>query len=307
MGHSIEAARRRYAEELRFTAKVCSRAVIEAFATVPRERFLGPGPWRVLSPMAMANYWTTEDADPRHLYHDVLIAIDEGRRLNNGQPSLWARIYDQLELSRGDHVVHVGAGTGYYSAILAEIVGRAGRVTAIEVDPILAARAEENLADAWPQATVKAADGFIFCPHQPADVIVVNAGVTHFSSVWLDALAAENGRLLVPLTNAERWGCFLMITRQAGDPRRYAARFVGRVGIIPCVGGRDPAAEERLTAASARGDFTAIRSLRRPPDTPDDTCWLAGEGWWLSTAQLRLKQLRLKPRQAAAVGNSSVR
>jgi hypothetical protein len=54
---SIEEARRRYAEELRFTAKVGSCAVIEAFAIVPRERFFGPGPWRVLSPMAAAEYW----------------------------------------------------------------------------------------------------------------------------------------------------------------------------------------------------------------------------------------------------------
>jgi protein-L-isoaspartate(D-aspartate) O-methyltransferase len=225
MRHSIEEARQRYAEELRFTAQVGSRAVVEAFAMVPRERFLGPGPWRVLSPMAMLEYWTTEDADPRHLYHDVLIAIDEERRLNNGQPSLWARMYDQLELSRGGHVVHIGAGTGYYSAILAEIVGRAGRVTAIEVDPTLAARATENLATAWPQATVVAAGGFRFQPDQPAGAIVVNAGVTHLSSDWLDALAAENGRLLVPLTNAERWGCFLMITRQTGDatPRGWPA------------------------------------------------------------------------------------
>jgi protein-L-isoaspartate(D-aspartate) O-methyltransferase len=282
MPDSIEEARQRYAEELRFTAKVGSRAVVEAFASVPRERFLGPGPWRVLSPMAVSEYWTTEDADPRHLYHDVLIAIDEERRLNNGQPSLWARMYDQLELSRGDHVVHIGAGTGYYSAILAEIVGRAGRVTAIEVDPTLAARATENLATAWPQATVVSADGFRFQPDQPVGAIVVNAGVTHLSSVWLDALAAENGRLLVPLTNAEWWGCFLMITRQTGD--RYAARLAGRVGMIPCVGGRDPVAEERLKAALARGDFAAIRSLRRAPEEPDDTCWLAGEGWWLSTA-----------------------
>jgi protein-L-isoaspartate(D-aspartate) O-methyltransferase len=284
MRHSIEAARQSYAEELRFTAKLRARPVIDAFAAVPRERFFGPGPWRILSPMAMSEYWTTEDADPRHLYHDVLIAIDEARRLNNGQPSLWARMYDQLELSRGDHVVHVGAGIGYYSAILADIVGIAGRVTAIEIDPMLAARAKQNLAAAWPQATVVAADGFLFQPDRPADAIVVNAGVTHFSPVWLDALAAENGRLLVPLTNAERWGGFLIITRRAGDSCRYPARFIGRVGIIPCVGERDPAAEERLSAALARGDFTAIRSLRRAPDEPDHTCWLAGEGWWLSTA-----------------------
>ena len=284
MRHSIEEARQHYAEELRFTAKLGSRVVIDAFATVPREHFFGPGPWRVLSPMALGEYWSTEDADPRHLYHDVLIAIDEARRLNKGQSSLWARMYDQLELSRGDHVIHVGAGTGYYSAILAEIVGPAGRVTAIEIDPILAARAKENLATAWPQTTVITADGFRFQPDGPADAIIVNAGVTHFSSVWLDALASENGRLLVPLTNAEWWGYFLMITRQAGDPDRYAARFAGRVGMIPCVGGRDPAMEERLTAGLAKGDFTAIRSLRRAPEEPDHTCWLGGEGWWLSTA-----------------------
>ena len=205
MVDAIVEARQRYAEELRFTARVGSRAVVDAFATVPRERFVGPGPWRILSPMAIAEYWTTDDADPRHLYHDVLVAIDEERRLNNGQPSLWARMYDHLELSRGAHVVHVGAGTGYYSAILAEIVGGAGRITAIEIDPALAARATENLA-AWWQATVVAADGFTFRPDRPADAIIVNAGVTHFSSAWLDALATQNGRLLVPLTNAERWG-----------------------------------------------------------------------------------------------------
>jgi protein-L-isoaspartate(D-aspartate) O-methyltransferase len=285
MAASVEKARRRYAEELRFTAGLRSHAVIHAFATVPREDFFGPGPWRVLSPMALGAYWTTEDADPRHLYHDVLIAIDEERRLNNGQPSLWARMYDQLQLRDGAHVVHIGAGTGYYSAILAEIVGRTGRVTAIEIDPALAAHADNNLA-AWPQATAVAADGFTYVPDGPTDAIVVNAGVTHFSSVWLDSLAAANGRLLVPLTNADWWGCFLMVTRQVGGPNRYLARFAGRVGMIPCIGGRDPAAEERLTAALARRDVTAIRSLRRAPDEPDDTCWLAGEGWWLSTAPL---------------------
>jgi protein-L-isoaspartate(D-aspartate) O-methyltransferase len=192
-------------------------------------------------------------------------------------------MYDNLDLSDRAHVVHVGAGTGYYSATLAEIVGRAGRVTAIEIDPVLAARASENLA-AWPQATVVASDGFSFRPDRVADAIIVNAGVTDLSSVWLDALASEGGRLLVPLTNAEWWGCFVMITRLGSNPDRYRARFAGRVGVIPCIGGRDQAAEERLKVALARGDFTAIRSLRRAPEEPDDTCWLAGQEWWLSTA-----------------------
>jgi protein-L-isoaspartate(D-aspartate) O-methyltransferase len=85
--------------------------VVKAFATVPRERFLGPGPWRILSPVSLSEYWTTENADPRYVYHDVLVAIDQTRRLNNGQPSLWAYLYDQLDLTPGSHVVPAPAIT----------------------------------------------------------------------------------------------------------------------------------------------------------------------------------------------------
>ena len=87
---TVEQARQWYAAELRFIARVKSFAVVNAFATVPREQFVGPGPWRIKSPMNFGEYWTTDDADPRHVYHDVLIALDEPRSINNGQPSLWA-------------------------------------------------------------------------------------------------------------------------------------------------------------------------------------------------------------------------
>lgn len=279
-----EKARRWFAEELRYVLRIRSSAVVEAFASVPREHFAGPGPWRILSPRRSEDYWSTEDADPSRLYHDVLVAIDETRRLNNGQPSLWAQLFDVLDLASGEFVIHVGAGQGYYSAIVAEIVGRKGRVTAIEIDPNLAAQAERNLARGWPQANVVAADGFVYRPGTPADAIIVNAGVTHLSLAWLDALAPENGRLLVPVTSANRTGGFLLITRQHGETRRYPARYVMWTGIIPCVGGREAASEAKLSAALARSGYDVIRSLRRPPDEPDGTCWLAGDGWWLSTA-----------------------
>ena len=80
------------------------------------------------------------------------------------------------------------------------------------------------------------ADGFSFRP-DPADAIIVNAGVSHFSRTWLDGLAAENGRLLAPLTNADIWGAFLIITRRAGAAHRYPARFASRTGIIPASAG----------------------------------------------------------------------
>jgi protein-L-isoaspartate(D-aspartate) O-methyltransferase len=114
MAASVRMTRRWYAEELRFTARLRSQAVIAAFADVPRERFVGPGPWRIRSPMNIAEYWTTEDADPRAVYHDVLIALDEARGINNGQPSLWACLFDQLDITAGEQVLHLGSGTGYY-------------------------------------------------------------------------------------------------------------------------------------------------------------------------------------------------
>src|SRR5262249_14769787 len=155
-----------------------------------------------------------------------------------------------------------------------------------EVDPGLADKARDNLSGSWPQAEIVLANGFTFRPDRPADAIIVNAGVTHPSITWLDALAPENGRLLVPLTSADRWGGFLLIERRAGDNRRYPARYVSPTGIIACIGGRDPLGEERLAAALARSRLDSVRSLRRPPEEPDETCWLAGEGWWLSTASV---------------------
>src|SRR3954452_23239143 len=81
-----------YAEELRFAGPVESEAVIRAFATVPRERFLGPGPWLCRGDAGRGDYRPTPDADPRHVYHGVLFALDATQRINNGSPSLWAHV-----------------------------------------------------------------------------------------------------------------------------------------------------------------------------------------------------------------------
>ena len=72
------------------------------------------------------------DRSARWLYHDVLVAIDPERSLNNGMPSLWARIFDHLQLRKGSRVLQVGAGTGYYTAVIAEMVGPHGRAAACQ-------------------------------------------------------------------------------------------------------------------------------------------------------------------------------
>jgi protein-L-isoaspartate(D-aspartate) O-methyltransferase len=82
---------------------------VDAFAKVPREHFVGSGPWQVFSPFSESD-WTTKDSDPSQLYHNILVVIDATRRLNNSHPSFLALLIDQLELKPGEHVVHVGCG-----------------------------------------------------------------------------------------------------------------------------------------------------------------------------------------------------
>jgi protein-L-isoaspartate(D-aspartate) O-methyltransferase len=224
----VEQARQWYAEELRFTARVRSSAVIDAFATVPREQFLGPGPWRIKSPMDLAEYWTTDEDSPNHVYHDVLVALDESRGINNGQPSLWAYLFDHLDLAPGEQVLHLGCGTGYYTAIIAELVGSSGRVTAVEIDAVLAQKAIAALAD-WPQVKVIHADG-AGTSFEPVDAIVASAGATHPLSSWLDALR-PGGRLLFPMTTLRNGpGAMLLVIRGMEDG--FAARFLCRAGFI---------------------------------------------------------------------------
>ena len=198
-------------------------------------------------------------------------------------PSFWAHNLDHLDLRRGERVLQVGAGTGYYSAILAEIVGREGRVVAVEYDADLASRAKANLV-AWPQVEVVAGDGRAHDP-DTVDAVVAFAGSTHPAPLWLDRLA-EGGRLMMPLTGANWWGFILRAERQ-GDA--FAARSIGGVGIFPCVGGRDDAAGERLQAAlqNVQPRDLPICALHRgePATEVGDRLWYAGPGFWLERAQ----------------------
>jgi protein-L-isoaspartate(D-aspartate) O-methyltransferase len=99
-----------YAEELRGLAQVTHAPVIEAFAAVPRERFLGPGPWRV--PSATGGDALTPDDDPAHIYKNVLVSLDRDKRLNNGEPGYWAYAFEAIRPAPGERAINVGAGIG---------------------------------------------------------------------------------------------------------------------------------------------------------------------------------------------------
>jgi protein-L-isoaspartate(D-aspartate) O-methyltransferase len=275
----IWAARRWYAEDLRCKMPVLRNLhVIEAFATVPREPFVGSGPWRII-PYPYQEPFVTPDSDPRWLYHDVLVSIDPSRNLNNGMPSFWARNFEHLDIARGERVLQIGAGTGYYSAVLAEIVGAAGHVTAVEVDPALATRARANLTP-WPQVRLVSGDGRTI-DAGTFDVITVFAGCTHPAPQWLDCLV-EGGRLLVPLTT-DSWSGFLLRVIRRGTS--FAASSIGGVGIYPCVAGRDEDASQRLKAAleGLETGKMPIHALHLGTPSPVDAerVWYQAPGSWL--------------------------
>lgn len=288
---TIDDYRRFYADEIRFVANLNSPSLVEGFARVPREKFIGPGPWQVGSAevralaaagMGRAAYVTVDD--PRHLYHNVVVVLDAAGDINNGQPSALAHWINGLELQPGNRVYHLGCGVGYYTAIIAEVVGPGGSVVATEVNSELAGRAESNLST-YNNVEVHAVDGAEFDPGE-CDAMLINAGVTHPHPLWLDRLP-EGGRLILPITLAtsETLGAGLMtkIVRQSNG---FSARGVTPVGIYSCKSVRDPELEPLLRSAFTTQSILKMQSLRREPHEQEDTCLVHGKAVCLSSAQL---------------------
>jgi protein-L-isoaspartate(D-aspartate) O-methyltransferase len=277
--------------------------LVEAFATTPREKYLGPGPWKIFAGGSLID---TPTNDPAFLYQDVVVALAPDRRINNGQPVLHAMCLAALNVQPGEKILHLGAGTGYYTAILAKLAGPPGSVEAYEIESDLAERAAHNLAEE-PNVIVRtrnAAEG----PLPSCDIIYVSAAATAPLDNWLDALR-PGGRLLFPLTPADGpggapgVGAMLLITRpplasapnasdvparSAGTDEIFSARFLSPAMFIPCVGARDDATAAKLSEAFKRGNTREVRSLHRHTQ-PNATAWCAGENWWLSTSPLPTK------------------
>jgi protein-L-isoaspartate(D-aspartate) O-methyltransferase len=283
---NLDDCRRFYAEEVQLSAHLTSPALTEAFAHVPRERFLGPGPWDIVMPdiaTGVTQYMTTADADPRRVYHNVVIALDRSRDLANGHPGTLATYINSLSLMPGDRVYHLGCGTGYYTAIMSEVVGAGGRVSASEVHQELGPAAQKNLEN-LANVSVHTGDGMQFDPGE-CDAMLINAGVTHPLGLWLDRLAI-GGRLVVPITmpmapNLGK-GVMLKVTRQAEG---YTTRVVSFVAIYSCTSMRDPQRESLLGKALASGTLIRVKSIRRDPHPPGDTCVVHGDDVCLSMAE----------------------
>ena len=103
---------------------VKDKRVIEAFKKVPREKFI-----------------KKEHLD--EAYGDYPLAIGEGQTIS--QPTTVMIMTQALELKEGDKVLEVGTGSGYQAAIIANIVGKKGKVISTEIAYDLAEFAKNNI------------------------------------------------------------------------------------------------------------------------------------------------------------------
>ena len=283
--HAIAAWRSAYAEELRVVAGMISPALIHAFERVPRERFVGAPPWHYAAGIDLrrSGYRTTNNV--QDLYHDIVVALKLEERLNTAQPSVMARLLEALDLEPGGRVLHIGCGTGYYSAILAEAVGHTGSVTSGEVDPGLAQKAAENLQD-YPTITLLQQDGALL-PQDSFDRILMNASVTTLPPAWLRSLPV-GGILVAPfLVGRQAESREALALRLVRKEENFAAEPVTTLAIFPCSSLRVPAMQEQLADGIQSRQMLGLKSLRMDAHTRTSSCIAHGEQMCLSEEPAR--------------------
>lgn len=274
MDEPVEGLRDFYARLVTQGSRAADPRIERAFALVPREAFLGPGPWRV---MTRSGYLDTPNSDLHFVYQNTLIALDADKLINNGEPSLHAHWMAVVAPKPGETVTHIGAGSGYYSAILSILVIPGGRVFAFEIEPKLAAAARRCLA-AYEAVTVRPEDA-VNAELERSEVIYVNAAVACPPVRWLDALK-PGGRLIFPWQPSPKVSVALLVTRTAVG---FAARAEGQCVFIPCAGATDQTGMTLMPSGNAKAKQVASLhcSSERPPD---DSAIAIGKDAWFSSA-----------------------
>jgi len=184
---------------------ISDQRVLDAFLRVPRHEFI-PAAYR-------------ESA-----YEDHPLPIGDGQTIS--QPYIVAIMLEALELKPTDKVLEVGTGSGYVTALLAELTAQ---VYSIERHPALAAEAQRVLTTlGYTNVEIVIGDGTAGLPaHAPYDAIIVSAATSELPPALISQLR-EGGRMIIPVGPADTQQLQL-IRMQNGHPQmslREACRFV---------------------------------------------------------------------------------
>jgi protein-L-isoaspartate(D-aspartate) O-methyltransferase len=180
--------RRLLVDELAGRGLVQDRRVERALLAVPREIFVP----EFTAQCGLEAVYRDEAIVTKRDVHGVPVS-------SSSQPAIMASMLERLDLREGQRVLEIGAGTGYNAALLAEIVGPAGRVISVELDPELAKRSRSVLRQAGYRVRVVVGDGRAgWAAEAPYDRIIATASASEVPHTWLEQ-TVEGGRIEVPL------------------------------------------------------------------------------------------------------------
>jgi protein-L-isoaspartate(D-aspartate) O-methyltransferase len=184
-----------------------------ALRDVPREHFVRP-----------------EDA--ARAYDDIPLPLDAAEEATISAPHAYVLSFALAELAPGDRLLELGTGSGYGAALAASVVGPEGRVVTIEIDPDLALRAEELLADR-PNVSVVLGDGMTDTGSwEGVNKIIVTFALLQIPDAWRERLA-EGALLVVPVGPRDMPQRLVRLRRKGGvleESTHGAVRYVSNRG-----------------------------------------------------------------------------
>jgi protein-L-isoaspartate(D-aspartate) O-methyltransferase len=203
--------RKRMVERLKDELGISDK-VAEAMMKVPRHVFV-PYPYE------------------KEAYVDTPLPIGKGQTIS--APHMVAIMCDLLDLQEGDKVLEVGAGSGYHAAVVAEIVGKKGKVIAIERFPELAERARQNLEYlGYDNVIIVVGDGSKgYEPEAPYDKIYVTASAPDIPKPLIEQLK-PGGKMVIPIGRYEQ---YLYVVEKDKEGKIHR-RVWGPVRFVPLVG-----------------------------------------------------------------------
>ena len=207
-------------------------------------------------------YWSTPDADPRWLYHNVLVALDEKRGLNIGEPVLWAFHFDRLACSRASACCRSAPAPATTRRSWPNSSGPNGRVDAARDRRRAWRRRPRRNLEAWPRHAVRCADA-----SAPIDgQWDVDRGLRRRHHARC-LVARRAGRRRPPAAADDRpSSAAASCCGSTARATELAARSAGWVGFYPCAGARSEADQAAL--AEALDDGAGQQAMRSAASRP---------------------------------------